>query len=783
MSNVRKNSLSLIFVLLVVLVAVGAGAGIVRMINGLGTTTSLSDGYPWGLWIVYDIFFVPFSAGAFMILAITHIYGKKEYHDIARPVVVAGFLGEIMVVVILLMDLGRWHQFYNILLPWYWNINSFMFQVSICLTIYIGVMVLEVAPAILERLNWQKPLRLIRMATILIAGLGIVLSSLHQSSLGALFLLIPYRLHHLWWTPTLPLLFFASAVFAGLAMVIFVVTLTFRAFHRRLDLALMSNLARVVAVLLGIYFVLKLGDLVLNGEMGLLFSSGWLSVLFLAEIVVGVIVPIILFGIQKVRNTSSGLIAGSACALAGVALNRTNVAIFAYAAPDGAVYFPHWMEILVSVAAIAAGVLLFVLAVRFLPILPEEEDRRSLAMPQFSRWAVVFGGGALALLTITMVLLLQPSTQAKAVRTQATVTTDVSASPREGQQCQACHGDEQALLDAGMDPNEADLYVVAPLPAEAVHADIRCVACHYGDTYARDVEVAHVGTVTDPTEGDAQICVACHPEIREEFPEDRLRTPHNEVIHGDVADVSCSDCHGAVGHGFDPVSGQTICPMGVCLDCHQERNLDSELSECDACHVGAHDPVLGYECSTCHQSTEAWQAVDMISHPVELVGGHAQAACSGCHPNGDFEQAVNTECADCHEAPGDSHYGADCQECHTPASFSDARMPDHPVKLEGYHESASCEGCHADGETSPEYLCSNCHERPENHLIGECSICHTPQGWVGSISFVVDLTPPIPHDIEGREACLACHDPASEVIPAPSNHGNYINEQCGLCHK
>jgi Ni/Fe-hydrogenase subunit HybB-like protein len=782
MAIVKKSSLSLIFVFTVVLVAAGAGVGIVRMINGLGTTTGLSDGYPWGLWIVYDIFFVPFSAGAFMILAITHIYGKKEYHGIARPVVVAGFLGEIMVILILLMDLGRWHQFYNILLPWYWNINSFMFQVSICLTIYMGVMVLEVAPAILERLNWQKPLRLIRMATIMIAGFGIVLSSLHQSSLGALFLLIPYRLHALWWTPSLPLLFFASAVFAGLAMVIFVVALTFRAFHRRLDLGLLSNLARVVAALLLVYLVLKFGDLIANGEMGLLFSSGWLSVLFLAEILVGAVVPIILFAFKKMRNSSTGLIAGSACVLVGVALNRTNVAIFAYAAPAGAVYVPHWMEVLISVAAIAAGVLLFVLAVRFLPILPEEGDKRSLALPRFSRWAVVFGGGALALLTITLVLLLQPATQAKAVKPQATATTEVASSAREGQ-CQDCHRDLQALIDAGMDPSEADLYVIEPLPPEAVHANIRCVACHYGDTYTQDVAAAHAGTVIDPTVGDAKICVACHPDVPEEFPQDRLRTPHNEVIHGEMADVACSDCHGAVGHGFDPVSGESFCPMGVCLDCHQQRNLDSELSECDICHVGAHEPAPAFECSTCHQSTEAWQAVEMATHPVELVGGHAQAACAGCHPDADFEQEVSTQCADCHEPPNDTHYGEDCQGCHTPASFEDARLPDHPVELVGYHASASCEGCHVDGEMTPEYLCSNCHERPENHLVGECSICHTPEGWTQSISFIVDLTPPISHDVEGRETCLTCHDPASEIIPAPSNHGYYINEQCALCHK
>jgi Ni/Fe-hydrogenase subunit HybB-like protein len=782
MSAVKTKSRSSSFLLLVLLVAVGVGVAIVRMINGLGTTTSLSDGYPWGLWIVYDIFFVPFSAGAFMILAVTHIYGKKEYHSIARPVVVAGFLGEIMVILVLLMDLGRWHQFYNILFPWYWNINSFMFQVSICLTIYMGIMVLEVAPAILERLNWQKPLRFIRMATILIAGVGIVLSCLHQSSLGALFLLMPYKLHALWWTPLLPLLFFTSAVFAGLAMVIFVVALAFRAYNRSLELGLLSNLARVVAALSGIYLLLKLGDLLLVGEIGLLFSSGWLSLLFLAELVIGVIVPLVLFARKKVRNTSTGLIAGSACVLAGVALNRTNVAIFAYGAPDGATYFPHWMEILVSVAAIAAGVLLFVLAVRYLPILPEARDERSVAVTQFSRRTVVFGGGVLALLTLTVVLLLQPATQAKAVKSQAEAMPASIISPREGQ-CQGCHQDEQALVNAGVDRNELDQYVVEPLPAESVHGAIRCVTCHYGDRLAEDKEVAHAGVVIDPTVGDAGVCIACHPDLPDEFRQDRLRTPHSAVTHGESADMSCSDCHGAVGHGFDPVSGEIICPMGVCLDCHQGRYLDSELSECDACHVGSHESVPAFECSTCHQSTEDWKVVEMGSHPLDLAGGHAQAGCSDCHPGAAFDRVVGTQCADCHESPNDTHYGPLCQDCHTPASFQDARLPDHPVTLLGYHKTAPCAGCHADGQTPPEYTCECCHERPENHLPGTCALCHTPEGWARSISWVVNLTPPISHEREGRETCLTCHDPAGEIMPAPCNHGDYVNEQCVLCHK
>jgi Ni/Fe-hydrogenase subunit HybB-like protein len=733
------------------------------------------------MWIVYDIVFVPFSAGAFMILAITHIYGKDEYHAIARPVVVAGFLGELMVILVLIMDLGRWHQFYNVLFPWYWNVRSFMFQVSICLTIYMAIMVLEVAPTFLERLNWQKPLRYISMATVFIAGVGIVLSSLHQSSLGALFLLMPYKLHPLWWTPLLPLLFFTSAVFAGLSMAIFVGTLSFRAFHRHLDLDLMSKLARVVAVLLGVYLVLKLGDLLLAGEIELMFTSGRLSLLFLFEIVVGVLVPIVLFG-TRARKTSPGLVWGSASVLAGVALNRTNVALLAYGAPAGATYLPHWMEILISVAAVAAGVLLFILAVRFLPILPEAVGEQDAETPHWSRRVIAFVGGALALLTITVVLLLQPATQVGATRTVAEEISDAPVSPREGE-CQDCHRDALALASAGADRDNITLLTIEPLAAEAVHANIRCVACHFGDRYTREMEAAHAGTITDPTGGDAWICVACHQNLPDEFPQDRLRTPHDAVTHGEMADVSCSDCHGAVGHGFDPVSGDIICPMGVCLDCHQERNLATQLTDCDACHIAPHETVPAYTCNQCHQSTDEWRLVELGTHPVELVGGHAQADCSGCHQDAGFGQKVSTECADCHQPPDNDHYGPVCQDCHTPAAFQEARLPDHPVPLEGHHESAPCAGCHADAEPAPEYACGDCHERPENHLPGDCTLCHTPHGWARSIAFVVDLTPPIPHGLEGQESCLTCHAVNGDVMPAPSNHGDYINEQCVLCHK
>jgi Ni/Fe-hydrogenase subunit HybB-like protein len=354
--------------------AFGLALGVYRMVVGLGATTNLSDGYPWGLWILYDVFFIPFSAGAFMISAVTHIYDKEEYHVIARPVVLAGFLGYLFVVLVLLMDLGRWHKFYNVLIPWYWNPHSFMFEVSMCVTVYTGILIMEVAPSILERLNWEKPLRFLRVATVVVAGAGIVLSSLHQSSVGSLFLLMRHKLHPLWWTPQLPLLFFTSAAFSGLSMAIFVAVVSFTAFKKRLKLDLLGDLAKIVFLMLGLYLAIKVVYLAINGELGLMFSQGWLSFMFIAEMIVGVIAPMFIFGNREMRQSRSGLFQGSGLVLLGLGLNRVNVALLGLQAPAGTAYFPHWIELVISLAAIVAGVLMFGLAARFLPIFQDVEE-------------------------------------------------------------------------------------------------------------------------------------------------------------------------------------------------------------------------------------------------------------------------------------------------------------------------------------------------------------------------------------------------------------------------
>lgn len=737
MSKTKQGILLIIYAIMAALAALGLGVGIVRMIHGLGVTTNLSDSYPWGLWIVYDVLFVPFSAGAFMILIVTHFYGRQEYHAIARPVVLAGFLGEVFVVAVLLMDLGRWHQFYSVLIPWHWNINSFMFQVSICLTIYMGVMILEIAPAVLERFQWQKLLRIVNALTILIAGAGIVLSSLHQSALGSLFLLMPYKLHSLWWTALLPLLFFVSAAFGGLSMAILVTLISFRALRRPLKLNLLSDLSRVIAIMLGLYLVLKVVDLITSGEIGMVFTEGTLSILFLAEMTIGVIAPMILFAIRKARESQTGLAAGAACVLAGVALNRASVALIGLEAPGGAAYVPHWMEITIAVAAVSAAILLFTLAVRLLPIVPGDKgEKRRLLPAGWPHWTVIPIAGILVLITIGAVLILEPTAEAEALKLLPASSSGYTL-PNSAT-CQECHADEAALLEAGAGQDELSLLVIEPQSLASPHGRLGCITCHHGVDGTRDAALAHTNVVVDPAVGCCESCLACHSDLPDMIPGDRLRVPHGRIVEsitqGHLCDVHCSDCHGAVGHGFDPVSGGLICSMSVCTDCHTERSLEVQLADCGACHIGPHDLAADLACADCHPSPEAWATIEASIHPEFSQGKHADPACFECHTWPDFQDLRGAACADCHTSGHQGTTSTDCAKCHqtgTSWALADEEAIDHTVFWDyhqGQHAQVACRGCHLDGR----YLdgldpdCATCHAPNEDTCVQDqnCTDCH-----------------------------------------------------------
>jgi|YNPNPStandDraft_1061719.scaffolds.fasta_scaffold11791_1 Ni/Fe-hydrogenase subunit HybB-like protein len=369
MSAVTKEKVTVpvTYVILAAIAAAGVVLGVIRLVRGLGPTTNLNSGYPWGMWIAFDVFTIPFSAVAFTMAAVVHIFNQEKYHGLSRLTVLAGFLGYLMVILVLIMDIGRWDQFYSVLMPWRWNLHSFMFEVAISITLYFGVLVLEMLSVVFEHsdavvITWLK--RLI----VLVAAVGVLLSTVHQSSLGAVFVILRLRLHPLWWTPLLPLLFLTSALFTGFSVAVFLGIVTWRAMGQEAPMKLLQGLIRVIIVIQVIYLILKLGDLLVSGELGLIFGSGRFSLLFIAEMVVGVIVPLIIFA-SRARSSQAALIVATVGVVLGIAINRLSIAWFALAAPSEYSYMPYWMEWGITIAAICAAVLFYSAAVRYIPVL------------------------------------------------------------------------------------------------------------------------------------------------------------------------------------------------------------------------------------------------------------------------------------------------------------------------------------------------------------------------------------------------------------------------------
>ena len=262
----------------------GLYATYLRIFYGLGGSTNLSDKFPWGLWIAFDVMCgVGLAAGGFTLVAIVHIFRIERYKPVLRPAILTAFLGYSLVVVGLLYDLGRPDRLWHPLVMW--NPHSVMFEVAWCVTLYTTVLFLEFLPVVFEKFGWHRPTEWIHRISVPLMILGVLLSTLHQSSLGTLFLIVPEKLYPLWYTPLLPLLFFISAIAVGLAMTIFESWHSSRAFGRALELPLLASMARVLAVVLSVYLWIRFLDLAHRGALGLLGRNRIETWLFGLEIV------------------------------------------------------------------------------------------------------------------------------------------------------------------------------------------------------------------------------------------------------------------------------------------------------------------------------------------------------------------------------------------------------------------------------------------------------------------------------------------------------------------
>jgi len=357
--------------LLIPVLIAGAYATFLRFFHGLGASTNLTDSFPWGIWIGFDVMCgVMLAAGGFTLTASVYLFNLKKFKPIVRPTVLTAFLGYQLVVVGLLFDIGRSYRIWHPLVMW--NPHSVMFEVAWCVTLYSIVLSLEFGGVIFERFHLTKLMQIQKMLLIPLVIAGVLLSTLHQSSLGSLYLIVPNKLYPFWYTPLLPVLFFLSAICVGLAMTIFESSMSAKHFGKQLELPIIQSLGRTLLVMLCVYTAVRVDDLLHREALGLLFKPGWESSLFILEMLLVSVVPITLLLNRKVRQSANGLYLTSVLCLLGFVTNRLNVAVTGMEAASRQHYVPRWSELAVTFSIIGGGFAVFALAAKYLPIFSHE---------------------------------------------------------------------------------------------------------------------------------------------------------------------------------------------------------------------------------------------------------------------------------------------------------------------------------------------------------------------------------------------------------------------------
>ncbi|MBI5489066.1 MAG: Ni/Fe-hydrogenase cytochrome b subunit [Deltaproteobacteria bacterium] len=648
---------------------------VVRFLRGLGATTALTDTAPWGFWIAFDVMSgVALAAGGFVVAATVYIFGRERYRAFARPAILTAFLGYAAVAVGLLYDLGLpWHILNPVAHPQH---HSVLFEVAMCVMLYLTVLFLEFSPVILEHPRLQRPLLVrihhaLKKVTIPLVIAGIVLSTLHQSSLGSLFLIAPYRLHPLWYSPYIWVLFFTSAVALGLAMVISESFFSAWLFGHKPRRELLANLGRAASFVLLLYVALRLGDLAARGQLARALEPTGHAALFWLELGVSALLPALLLQLPRVRSASGGLFGSAALIVFGMIGYRFDVCIVAFARPEDMPYFPSWMEIAVSVGIVAAAMIVFVFFVEHLRVYPPErlpsdpcaeragtvnsrlstldappgpETVRPLlvgpaAAPRRYSLALVLGASlAVALLPATALF----GEQVQRTPVAAPRMLDVLRLPASGRPAALVLPGDLELRTAGLGPRPALLAASRPerrgsvaegdpgLPGGHTQGEpVRALlldADRDGRTvlFAHDAHVERAGGETScgrchhqnlPFDR-ASSCGSCHADmflVSDTFRHQR----HVERLGGNA---SCTGCHdGAEG-------AKTRAKARACDDCHRDMVVaDSVVAPraggLDGHAVGYMDAVHGL-CVSCHER-------EVAARPGELPD--TLADCGTCH--------------------------------------------------------------------------------------------------------------------------------------------------------
>jgi len=814
------------------LMAVGLAFVAARFLFGIGKVANLNNQFPWGIWIGIDVASgVALAAGGFTTGAIAYVFNRDQYHAVIRPALLTAMLGYTFVVLGLLVDIGR---YWNITSPMYnWNGNSVLFEVAMCVMIYLNVLYIEFIPIVVERfqgrVNLPGPLaglnnkletllsladKILGKVMFLFIIAGIVLSCLHQSSLGSLMLIAQYKVHPLWYTPILPLLFLLSAFAAGYPMVTFESIIVAKSFNRKPEMEVLTPLARFMPLLMGIYLVFKIGDMIVRGTYVYLLDGTYQTNAFMVEVVFGVLLPFVLLLFKRIRQSAGWLFFASSVFVLGILLNRINVFVTSYSPPYKLnAYFPALGEIFITIGLIATLMFLYRVFVFIFPVLGAEPKKMSTTV------------AALLALTAALMILWLPAD----ARADQTVKRPLA-------------------LEENIAPSIADAPKVAILNSPVVNK--------YSDLYepVRFMHSKHANVLGD--------CSICHHRMpREE--QDTYGEPVSmlKLRQRQTEPVGCSACHADPFNSKDPgTPGLKGAYHQLCMDCHQEseqvphvrgpilysamvrgpiaRTLDTRApTDCLACHakkVPNHNQLVKLEgqvdalavtrnCLGCHEKegeailkTAHWnwhgRSPYTVGHEKRVDLGKKSNTinnfcinlngnwprCTSCHigygwqdANFDFSDMSKIDCLVCHDttgkyekAPPAAGYPiknldlvtiaqnvgrpsrANCgMNCHFRGGGGDAvkhgdmsAILANPQKDHDVHMGVT--------EGGLDFRCQDCH-KTRNHMISgrsisvpavegdlSCEYCHTDSPHIGSELIDHHLNKHTRH-----VACQTCHIP------------------------
>ena len=553
--------------------AIGLAAAVAaaRFTRGLGASTNLSDATPWGLWVGFDVMGgVALAAGGFIMTAAVCIFRIERLHKIVRPAVLTAFLGYAAVAVGLLFDLGLpWNIWHMIV---FWNPQSPLFEVGWCVMLYLTVLTLEFLPVPAEEFSALAKVRRVLVKgrlPLVIAGIG--LSSLHQSSLGSLFLIMPFRLHPLWYSPLLPLLFLVSAIALGMMMVTFESHLTAWLYRRKPETAALEPLGSAARWVLLFYVLLRFVDLAVRGQIRYVTSASLHTAQFWFEISAMALAPAIIFSIPSVRRTRGGQWTAASLGVFGVVLNRIDVGGLAHLSRGNQVYLPSWTEVAISAGVVAGATLVFLFMVEHFRVWeerPADPLADPLKLPEFDKVGMTWLGipSIAGRMVYSLGFIFAAAIGFALLAPQPAASRGIDAQP-----VHRARGGETLWIDGNLNGFGASFphqQIVKRLGGDA-----SCVKCH------------HMNLPRDRTSG----CYECHQDMY--LPTDAFR--HDWHASPEGAKLACGECH-------DPAQPRTATSAKPCTGCHRDLVPAGATIQVKHYRAPGYVPAMHQLCIGCH---------------------------------------------------------------------------------------------------------------------------------------------------------------------------------------